>query len=250
MQAIFPILRQEDNNIYIFEGNGFFVNKKGSFATAGHVFKKQDRYVIGIKNNDNNFQLIPVLIYKNLYKEDYYRIRGSYEQGHIREKIRHQYGPEWRDVGVGITIYRSSKILTFKVKKPRNKNIVHVNYYKRNDSFPRAGLEINNGILEGGHLSQVSIEIEIINQNQSVNHPFMGFNHNPERPDHKNKYSNCIWGKNNTEPGASGSPVLNDNGKVIGIIIGGYTPPDNVSFILLAKYIQKRSMSLLYNLKV
>lgn len=240
---IFPILRRVNNNIFKFVGTGFFINKRGRFVTAGHVFKIQGDYFIGIKNEDDDFDIYPVIHYTNLYKEDYYKRNGDYENGLPRIRYKHQYGPEWRDIGVGVTTYNSKRIGTFKIKKPQNKTCVYVEYFLRNDAlFPETGVEITNNILEGNKMTLIQKDIEIIKKYNAVDHPYLG---SLVGTNNKDRYSNCLWGKENTHHGASGTPVINQTGHVIGIIIGGNPQPDNVSYILLSKYVQKRAMSLL-----
>lgn len=247
MYKIFPILRIVNNNMYRFIGTGFFINKKGYFITAGHVFKNSGNYFIGIKNEDDDFDIYPVTNYLNLYKEDYYKQQGDYERGVERSRDSHQYGPEWQDIGVGATTYTSKQTATFKIKKPQNKASVSTEYYIRNDVlFPEAGIEIINNRLEGNKMILIHKDIEIIRKHNAVDHPYLG---NSIGTNNQNKYSNCLWGKEDTNRGASGAAVVNQRRHVIGIIIGGNTRPDNVSYILLSKYVQKRAMRLLHNMQ-
>lgn len=244
MNTTFAILRQDDNqeNRFYFQGNGFFIDNDGTFVTAGHVFRNNHNFFICLRENEtDDYTLYPVLNYKIKYKLDYYKSEDY--RNSVKRNIRlYQYGPEYKDVGVGKVNLSNTSFLTFKKKRPFPYHQLKCIYFKRSTSFLKHGIELSTNALANNYLTKEEVNFIIDNDRfELAEIPRYGGTN--KTIDH---YNNCMHSYASLEQGNSGAPVLL-GGNVVGIIIGGKSglkyQKDYITFIL-SRYVSKISRRL------
>jgi hypothetical protein len=238
MNPIFAIFKLiNDENHYTFLGNGFFIDDQGTFVSAGHVFKDREvTYFIGFPA-DHDFELYPVTGHKIKYNKPY--TDREFGENVKRDRKIYQCGPEYKDVAVAKTTLSNTPYLCFRRKRPYEYERLFAFYYKSSENCPRlpnkqSCFRLVNNKVPFSYLETIQEEFSIINRLESANIPYIR-----GRDDKYNLYNNCLIANIETHPGSSGSPILNQNDEVIGMIIKG----DNVekkTVIHLSKYITKK----------
>ena len=253
MESVFPIVKKisiEKEEYYIL-ATGFFIDDNGFFVTTGHTFKNDndnhDGYFIGIKEK-NMFNLVPVLKHEKLYRRvwiDQEKINYP-----IRNRKRHQYGPEFRDLAIGKIDLKNNPFLRFQKKKPYEwNNLTSPCYNKHPENCPTAFFVKTN--------DKVNIELfqfnnrilKLKNRNQFSRIPFFIENEYFKR-ESIDLYNNCFEVEGIFVKGNSGAPILNEKGLVVGIFLGSELlskDPDEPKFpihIHASKYVNKKAKKL------
>ncbi|GEM_PF-3684688 len=237
---VFPIFKQDNDNPskYYFKGNGFFIDSKGVFVTAAHVLREKSNYFVGIPDSTKNYNMLKIQRYACCGRDPYYKKNGDYERGIPRDRKKHQYGPEYKDVALGFIEIENVKYLSFARKRPFEYHNLYADYYERSVHFPIDGKFIDNNIIEKNDLNKVHVDFNFTNRLWPAAIPYMG-NFDPQNVNEYDKYSNCLWLNGKTIGGTSGSPVLNQNNNIVGMVVGG-VKAEEVTTILLSKYIMKK----------
>jgi Alphavirus core protein. len=244
MTKVFPILKANPNiqNTYIICGNGFFIDDYGTFITAGHVLRKLVDYYICLPDG-NNMDLIPITYKRYYHRENYYRTGGGHDSGLLRERRYYQCGPEHKDVAIGKVDLTDTEYLEFIKKRPSISDNLTVNFFKPCRTYASTGIALSNN-----QIPNYYIETESVNLQRRDNKILSLVPYNDTDPriydEHMNYYNNCIWTNGSTGRGVSGSPVLDDNGFVVGMVIGG-VERSPLTYVLLARYTKKTSNKLL-----
>jgi len=238
MESIFAIFRQlpEAPSKFKFVGNGFFINKKGTFITVGHNFSYEGKFYITQKINNDNLELIPIekhhKCHKTLYEE-----RKHY---HIERDATFQRGPEYKDIAVGIVnLNNSSSFLNIEKKRSFELDALSVSYYIRNENFDINGIYAIDGKLPNSCLDWIPpINLSLKDRKELAIIPYTGFD-----SDSKDKYNNCLVLEGKTNKGGSGAPIINQRGNIIGMLEGGNCEK-NITSMILSKYMLKKAKKL------
>jgi len=220
------LLRREDNS-YGYTGTGFLVNGEGLFLSAAHVFKEGNyifnKFYCCFPSDDSELYPLEFLKYEYLEKDD-------------------QRGPIYKDFAVGKIDYQSEDYLILKRKRPllNAKQTIYgyVNAHRQRNNN-RFLLNDNERIDLTDIEWDQPFETVIQNRYAIISTNTNDYERNESHVESRRKYNNCISLKRASHRGVSGGPIINENGMVSGIYVGG-PETHRVSHAIAARYAGKR----------
>lgn len=243
MSKVFPIIKDHPTiaNSFIITGHGFFIDRNGTFITAGHVLRNPANYYICLPDG-NNMDLIPVTSKRYYYRENYFKRNGGFDNGLLRNRRYYQCGPEHKDVAIGRVDLTNTEFLKFTKKRPSLSDNLTVNYFRPNRVYASTGVGLTNNQIPDFYIQADSVTLQ-----KGTNDLLSLVPYNHTNPiifnDPNNYYNNCIWTNGTTGHGVSGCPVINNQGLVVGMVIGG-VERQPFTLVLLSRYILKTSKKL------
>jgi len=240
MNAVFPIIGKLLNvtNQYMILATGFFIDENGIFITAGHTFRKNQKTINQFYicfPNKGETKLIPITSYKWLSKQVY----GEVERRDRikRDRRKYQCGPEFTDLAVGSVSLENTPFFQFQKKKPYKWERLYALCYNRNpNTCPNIKFSLQTNKIESSFFEYEDKSFLLRNRMKFARVYYMGETFDYENID---MFNNCIEAEGQSSKGNSGAPVINDKGKVIGILLGG--EEHSPTIIHLSRYISKKS---------
>jgi hypothetical protein len=241
MNKVFPIIGKSkiSPEKYMILGTGFFINTVGYFTTAGHVFRDNrnacEQFYICFPKGNEYVDLFPIAIYK-FYSKKIYNDRERLKND-LRPRYEYQCGPEYIDVAVGKVEITITDCFEFKKKRSYEWNKLNMPCFNRN----KETCTKNEFTLKDGKVNSLFIEfhnwdLRLRERLRLARIPFL---YETMEFDNVDLYNNCIEVYGNGTKGNSGAPVLNENGKVIGIYVAG-ADFNNLRTVLLSRSARKR----------
>lgn len=242
MTTTFCIFRKQSSNPdkYIFSGNGFFIDNSGTFITAGHVFREIGERYIGFYEENEDIELIPIDTskYRAIHRKIYNDL--NYQRKDIRYRSEFQCAPEHKDVAVGKLDIQNTEFLNLTRKRPYEWDKLSVSFYCRDQNLTEKDTGLIDGKIPNSFVKNYHVDFTLRNGRLDLAEiPYL-----LNSADKQNFYNNCILLNGKTYRGASGSPIINQRGLVVGIIIGG-DKFQSITTMLLSKYVIKKSKKLL-----
>lgn len=238
-KVVFPIIGRlkDDPEKYRFLATGFFIDNNGLFVTVGHTFRKNinsiNQFFISFLDKEKS-ELIPIVSYKWISKEVYGEIERRDKV--IRDRRKYQCGPEFTDIAIGKVQLSETPYYTFQKKRPNEwQKLISPCYNRNENSCHEITFSIQDNLFDSSFIEFSEKPFKLKNRMQLARIYYMGDNYNYPNID---LFNNCIEVEGKMVIGNSGAPVINENEKVIGIILGGglLSP----TFIHLSKYISKK----------
>lgn len=232
MKHICVILLKNEDSSYSFLGTGFLVSNHGIILTAAHLFYGYNDFMNrliccfpeGYDKTD-----VPFYGFESLYNE--------YKYPEL-QKI-----PVIRDIGIGKIKIQSKDYLILNRKRPQlNEKLIPKGYINDAEMNPQNKFYLNTkGNINLKHIFKDPIEGTIVIDRFVFNTP-------PPEEDYNNlknislriKYNNCFTVKYKLHKGASGCPIFDNLGLVVGMYFGGPKDINTYCFFLAAKYIGKQ----------
>ena len=238
MKKYFAIVgkRNNEENHYKILGTGFFIDSKGAFITAGHIFRKNRNFIseffICFPNRYDEIPLIPIQKYRFISREIYsnkMRVERSRweksrngEEPPQRFQIKHQNGPEYIDVATGICNLEGTPHFNLKKKRPRAGASLQMPCYNKDiTTCPNGAFYLRNNMVNSNKFQYSDVEIVVSKQTK----PFLA--RIPLEGDlfeyvTKDYYNNCLEVNADSVriKGNSGAPILNQYGLVVGMFLG------------------------------
>lgn len=151
LKPSFAIFKRNPNQAdkYLIVGNGFFVNSNGEFVTAGHVFKNEGEFFIGFPEENKNIKLFPIRWSAKIYRIPY--DYEEYNNNTYRNPLIYQKGQEYKDIGVGKVNLSNTPYLELATRRPRRREELTVDGFRRNNSQPRDGVLLINRRIPNGY---------------------------------------------------------------------------------------------------
>ncbi len=242
-QVVFPIIGKlkNDPEKYMILATGFFIDNNGLFVTAGHTFRKNissiNQFFISLLDKDKS-ELFPIASFKWISREVY----GEDERRDkvIRDKRKYQCGPEFTDIAIGKVQLSETSYYELQKERPYEwQKLISPCYNRNENACPEVTFSIPDNLIDSSFIEFSEKPFKLKNRMQFARVYYMG-----EKYDYKNidLFNNCIELEGDMVKGNSGAPVINENNKVIGIILGGerFSP----IIIHLSKYILKKIIKL------
>lgn len=237
MESIFSILYESDKGVCHL-GTGFLVYTEGIFITAGHIFRK-----LRDKNNPLILNKFKALFFDNGEPVLFDFLEVFYESLQVDspERIAEnsvQKGPVYIDIAIGKILNPPNlKYLLLDRKRPLKGNGLLVKGFLKSKQLNHFG----NDFLHLNQLQLITLKPKklFVSENDALITGFEEFyNYSRHSVPNKHFYNNCITlePKMDKAFGASGCPVINTKGHVVGMLIGG---SKDQMYILLAKYCSK-----------
>jgi len=211
-------------------GSGVVVNDKGLFLTACHVLmyhlNEINRIRIAFPDSANPGKLYKIKVLYSEYQDPLIHRTGS------NKKSFHQ------DIAIcRVLSYDYSMHFQLQTKRPSQDEILTIKGYYNPDkvSAPIINNSVNLGFLVKEE-SEFRIKyrlLSIFSRNPN------DYEISPELVVNEKKFNNCLTLRNSSHSGVSGAPVLNSDGKVVGIFLGGNQHLHYCN-VLCSKYIRKR----------
>lgn len=246
MTSVFSIIGQfqSDKSKYQFLGTGFFIDNNGSFVTAGHIFRKNilnfSSFYLCFLEDSVNVELFAIKKFDYISKKIY---SSDDRRDNIKRTKEFQKGPEYRDVGFGITELENTPHLIFQKKRPYECHDLEMPCYNyKENSRHSKDLTLSSGLLDCSKIEHNIREFELKNRLDLARIPFLGDNEMADM------YNNCIEIHGVAVLGNSGAPLLNSKQKVIGIFIAG-DKHNNIKACILSKYVLKQIRKMKHTLK-
>lgn len=240
--AIIGNLKSEPSN-YMMLGTGFFIDKNGYFATAGHVFKKNQnsiqQFYICFPKDEEYIDIIPIVEYRFYSRELYLDIERLHKTP--RNRYDYQCGPEYFDVGVGKIEATDTPFFEFKIKRPYIWDTLTMPCLNINKIVcPIKKFNLINNKVDSRFIETHNWDIKFVERLKLARIPFLY-----ETMEFKNidLYNNCIEVYGEGRKGNSGAPVLNENENVVGVFIGGAIFGE-FKIVHLSRYVKKKSIKL------
>jgi hypothetical protein len=250
MKEYFAIIgqRSSDPSEYKMLGTGFFIDNKGNFLTAGHVFRDHqasiNNFYICFPNADEKVKLIPIKKFKILSRKLYLDNERLHQLPRPRKV--YQCGPEYKDVAVGNVELQYTPFYQYRKKRPyeweklkmpcHNINLVLCSDKK---------FSLVDNLLNSSFIEFHNRDLVIKERLSLARMPFLDDEMIFESID---KYNNCIEVYGEGVRGNSGAPVLLSNGKVIGIYVAG-AKFNNLNAVHLSRYVFKKARKLMRDKK-
>lgn len=192
-QTVFPIMQRDGDGNSKLAGTGFFLAPDGIFMSAAHVFE------IGVSKNDTFWTLYPDAE-NNLIEMDFNNV-----------KIR----PENRDLAIGQVDMGNIDHPTVSIMELMPEINEVISTFVFSQTLVHEPEEIDGDIAQQiQYRSHWEIGLaEEIEMN--------GFRHTPGRA-----FSSSVF----VEGGASGGPIINSNGFVVGVNCRGLAPEDGLPY--------------------
>ena len=230
--------REPDN--YMILGTGFFIDSKGSFVTAGHVFrdnrKSIGQFFICFPEESGLVKIYEVTDYRFYSRKIYDDQDRQREVPRTRNK--YQCGQEYFDVGVGKVNIGKTDFYEFKVKRPFDWEDLTMPCFNRNaEACPEKKFLLIRGKVNSRYIEFHEHKLELKERLRLARIPYLY-----DGMEFKNidLYNNCIEVFGEGEKGNSGAPVLNKRGMVVGIYVAG-ADFKKLRAVLLARYVKKKS---------
>lgn len=242
MNKVFSIFRKQSSNPdkFSFSGNGFFIDDNGTFITAGHVFREKGERYIGFYEENEDIELIPLdnkkckTIHRKIYNDQ------NYLRNDIRFRSEFQCAPEHKDVAVGKIDIQNTEFLNLIRKRPYEWDKLSVSFYCRDQTLTKIETELINGKIPNSFVKIYDVNFTFKDARLNLAEvPYM-----VNSADKLNYYNNCMLLNGKTYKGASGSPIINQRGQVVGIVIGG-DKYQSITTMLLSRYVIKKSKKLI-----
>jgi len=243
-ESVFPIIGKlkSDTQKYIILATGFFIDNNGFFITAGHTFRKNintiETYYISIINNQNKNELLPILAFNWISKNIYGEIERKDNVN--RDRNNFQCGPEYMDVAVGKVKIHNKYYFELLKKRPQEwHKLISLCYNRNKKTCTESGFYLNSNFIYSNYLEFNEKPLKLKNRMQFARVFFMGNTFQYENID---LFNNCVELEGDIVKGNSGAPVINENNKVIGIILGGekFSP----IIVHLSRYVLKKAKRL------
>lgn len=241
LNTVFSILGKLINTPekFMIIGTGFFIDEFGVFVTAGHVFRNHQssihEFFICFPSGEVYVELIPINNYRFFSKKQY--LDNERHRNLPRPWKEYQCGPEYFDVALGKVVLKNTPFYEFKKKRPYECDKLNMPCYNINKKLcPNKKFELKDNLLNSQLIEFHNWNLEIKERLRLARIPYLYEGMVFENID---KYNNCIEVYGKGERGNSGAPVIDNNGKVIGIYIAGTTFSD-LRAVHLSKYVVKK----------
>ena len=214
--SIFSILYQNNDGVK-HVGVGFFVGRNGLFITAGHIFRLKE-------NPPNNIELDNFRAFLRTSRGEY--IVEFKDLWYESYPIGYQNSPTYIDVCVGRIDFNNSIYLLLDRKSPHiGKNLTAYMYY--NPHYEKnIGSNFNSSLLLR-NIEFLSEELQLLkNTAESI-------------VNGENRiFNNCSVFRGIAKPTYSGSPIMDENNLVKGILVGG-SRSERTIVMIRSKYCSK-----------
>jgi len=231
---------EREPDMYIILGTGFFIDEKGFFVTAGHVFRDNrkaiSQFYICFPEDNELVDLIKVTDYRFLSRKIYDDNDRNFDVPRNRHK--HQCGPEYFDVGVGKVDIGTTDFYAFKIKRPYAWEKLTMPCFNRN----KKECKEKKFLLDTGKMDSRYIEFHEHKHKLKERLRLARIPYLYDGMEFKNIdiYNNCIEVYGEGEKGNSGAPVLKEDERVVGIYVAGADFKE-LRAVLLARYVRKKA---------
>ena len=246
MKEYFAIIGQTafDHTIYRMLGTGCFIDNKGTFITAGHIFRdhrhSMNQFFICFPEREENVELSIISNYKFISRKLY----SDEERRQNSPRLRKEYqcGPEYTDVAVGIVMLENTPYFILQKKRPFERDKLLMPCYNINlQTCPDRRINSRDGLINCSYIEFHNRNLELRERLRRARIPFL---YEDMEFDNIDTYNNCIEVYGEGKKGNSGAPVLNEKNQVIGIYITGANFI-NLRAVHLSRYLMKKARKLL-----